>query len=167
VTTFKFPPEVRAPCEQYLMYFGQFLRDLGMSAETHLREEAGSVLFSVTPTEGSEALARIQQALGVYLELPTQVEGLAGGGGAELAVQRLEANILHLRAQLLLSQATVQAHQATIQLLQAAGAVRQALPGTSFLGGAVSLVPIEGHGVRVDLPDLFRRLREYFGGGRP
>src|SRR5688500_5103489 len=46
VTLFRFPPAVRAACEQYLVYFGQFLEDLGIRATTDLRHrEAGDVLF--------------------------------------------------------------------------------------------------------------------------
>ena len=68
--SFDFPQELKIPCEQYLFYFAQFLQDLGINATSNLKEEAGKVLFSVTPTDNIEALDKIREALTVYLNLP-------------------------------------------------------------------------------------------------
>ena len=62
---------MKIACEQYLLYFAQFLQDLGINATSNLKEEAGKVLFSVTPTDDVEALDKIHEALAVYLNLPT------------------------------------------------------------------------------------------------
>jgi hypothetical protein len=71
-TIFKFPEEFKVSCEQYLLYFAQFLRDLGINATSNLQEEgAGKVLFAVTPTDDIEALDKIREALAVYLNLPS------------------------------------------------------------------------------------------------
>ena len=70
-STFNFPEEMKVACEQYLLYFAQFLQDLGINATSNLKEEAGKVLFSVTPTDDVEALDKIHEALAVYLNLPT------------------------------------------------------------------------------------------------
>lgn len=70
ITTFNFPLEIRASCEQYLLYFAQFLQDLGINATSSLKEEAGKVLFSVAPTDDIEALDNIREALAIYLKLP-------------------------------------------------------------------------------------------------
>lgn len=67
---FNFPEELKIPCEQYLQYFARFLQDLGINATSNLKEEAGKVLFSVTPTDDIEALDKIREALAVYLNLP-------------------------------------------------------------------------------------------------
>ncbi len=71
LVSFDFPDEVKVPCEQYLIYFAQFLRDLGINATPNLKEQAGKVLFSVTPTDDIEALDKIREALAVYLNLPS------------------------------------------------------------------------------------------------
>jgi hypothetical protein len=68
---FEFPKELKTTCEQYLLYFAQFLQDLGINATSNLKEEAGKVLFSVTPTDDVEALDKIREALAVYLNLPS------------------------------------------------------------------------------------------------
>jgi hypothetical protein len=67
---FNFTEELKTACEQYLLYFAQFLKDLGINATSSLKEEAGKVLFSVTPTDDIEALDKIREALAVYLKLP-------------------------------------------------------------------------------------------------
>ncbi|MFN0139291.1 MAG: hypothetical protein ACKVQW_04295 [Pyrinomonadaceae bacterium] len=71
LTSFSFPDELKAPCEQYLLYFAQFLRDLGINATPNLKEEAGKVLFSVTPNDDIEAFDKIREALSIYLHLPS------------------------------------------------------------------------------------------------
>ena len=38
VTLFRFAPEVKTACEQYLLYFVQFLEDIGISATVDLQE---------------------------------------------------------------------------------------------------------------------------------
>lgn len=68
---FEFPEEIKTSCQQYLLYFTQFLQDLGINATRNLKEEAGKVLFSVTPTDDVEALDKIREALAVYLNLPS------------------------------------------------------------------------------------------------
>lgn len=70
-TIFNFPSELKIHCEQYLLYFAQFLQDLGINATSNLKEEAGKVLFSVTPTDDVEALDKIRKALALYLNLPS------------------------------------------------------------------------------------------------
>jgi hypothetical protein len=71
LTSFTFPEELKRSCEQYLVYFATFLQDLGINATSNLTEEAGKVLFSVTPTDDKEALDKIREALAVYLNLPS------------------------------------------------------------------------------------------------
>jgi hypothetical protein len=67
---FELPSHVRVACEQYLLFFVEFLRDLGVNATSDLRHEAGKVLFTVTPDDKKVSLDKIRTALEVYLELP-------------------------------------------------------------------------------------------------
>jgi hypothetical protein len=70
-STFHFPEELKVPCKQYLLYFAQFLRDLGINVTSNLKEKAGKVLFSVIPIDDVEALEKIREALAIYLNLPS------------------------------------------------------------------------------------------------
>jgi hypothetical protein len=68
---FDFPIEIRIYCEQYLFFFSKFLADIGIKATSSIKERAGKVLFSVSPTDDLEALDKIREALAVYLNLPS------------------------------------------------------------------------------------------------
>ena len=111
------PAEVKVACKQYLLYFVQFLSDLGIEANSEIRDEAGQVLFAVMPKDKDEALDKIRGALEVYLCLPSGK--LAASGNEPIEIQRLTANILHLQSQLMLAQATIQHKDAAIQFQQA------------------------------------------------
>jgi len=68
---FNFPPSVRVVCEQYLQYFVDFLRDVGVSAIANIEhDKAGKTLFSVKTDNSKIALEAIREALAIYLELP-------------------------------------------------------------------------------------------------
>jgi hypothetical protein len=51
-TLFYFPPAFKNACQQYLVYFAQFLEDMGINANAQMNEDAGRVLFGITPKTG-------------------------------------------------------------------------------------------------------------------
>jgi hypothetical protein len=114
--SFDFPAPIKSACEQYLMYFSQFLRDLGINATAKLEESAHSVLFSVIPEDGKEALEKVQEALRIYLGMPT-APNFAGEAAkyTDIAVVQLQANVLHLQSQVTLAKAVLQTQVATIE----------------------------------------------------
>jgi hypothetical protein len=180
VMHFDFPEEVRVPCEQYLLYFVQFLKDIGVEATAELEHQAGQVLFAVTPTDKDEALDNIRAALDTYLQLAASPVNVASVLSTEIEVQRLSANIQHLQGQLTLAHAVLQAKDATIQLQQTTIAQqRQMLTGEivlesmkdvtpkpkdteEVLGGLAEITKYEGKGFNLNLPEAFRRLRQLF-----
>jgi hypothetical protein len=179
VAWFEFPEAIKVPCEQYLQYFVQFLRDLGVEANSELKQQAGHVLFSVTPVDKEDALESIRDALDIYLRLPSSpLNDFGTAGDAE--IQRLAANILHLKGQLQLARAVLQANNATIQAQHfTIGQQQQLLSDQiversvvkvdpvsanteSLLGGRLSLGEYQGKGVAVNLAMLFRDLKKLF-----
>lgn len=176
VVSFDFPEQVRVPCEQYLLYFAQFLKDLGVEANTALTHEAGQVLFSVTPTDKQQALDKIRSALDVYLQLPSNP--ISDTTNENIAIQRLESNILRLRSELKLAAAEIQAKNATIQAHEITINVQKGLLSGEIifdslkdvtpkaeeekLGGIVAIKKYEGKGFEVDLPEIFRWLKRMF-----
>ena len=180
VVHFDFPEEVKVACEQYLLYFVQFLKDLGVEANAELQHEAGQVLFAVTPTNKEEALDKIRDALGTYLKLAASPVDVASVLSSDIEVQRLSANIQHLQGQLTLAHAILQSKDATIQLQQTNIEVqRRALGGEvlidsmkdvtpkpkdteEVLGGLAEITKYEGKGFKLNLPEAFRRLRQSF-----
>lgn len=175
---FDFPEEVRVPCEQYLLYFGQFLRDLGVQSTSDLSHEAGQVLFTVTPTDSRTALDKVRAALNVYLRLPSSPVG--DPSHDEIAVQRLESSVLRLQGDLRLASAELQAKNTTIQaqelIIQTQkgllngeivfDSIRDVTPNAEdkekLLGGIVALATYKEKGVEVNLAELYRKLKGVF-----
>ncbi|WP_204139767.1 hypothetical protein [Halomicronema sp. CCY15110] len=107
---------MKTACIQYLQYFYEFLKEIGVSAKVKLDEQdSGSTILSVTPENKDEALENIGLALDIYLRLPSsQIEA----DMSSIQVQSLNAQIFHLKGQLALAAATIQQQQSTIQNLQ-------------------------------------------------
>lgn len=118
--SFAFPEYIRISCEQYLLYFAQFLQDLGINATSNLKEEAGRVLFSVTPTDDFEALEKIREALAIYLSLPSNsLPNSTGDRTVDMVLSGARANAKHLESQLELAIAKLQFKDATLELKDA------------------------------------------------
>lgn len=178
-TFFEFPAAVSTACQQYLLYFVQFLSDLGIEANAEIKQDAQRVLFSVTPKEGPEALKKIQEALQVYLDLPASPRAL-NEAGSDMAVQQLKANVFHLQGQLAIAEAVLQAKDATIEatrltayryrqmLLTASAEPREPRdpdPASEepLVGEYVKVTPYKGKGFTADLPALLRMLKRKVG----
>jgi hypothetical protein len=177
---FDFPVEIRPACEQYLMYFTQFLKDIGIAAHSEIKQEARRTLFSVTPENDDDALGQIREALSVYLKMPSypDLESQFSKNG-DIAIKQLEANIYHLKSQLMLASATIQAKDATIQAKDATIDVLtitnyklseaiQYVPNTSqkneeVLGGVIKVKSADFKGFSIDFAEILRRLKRKMG----
>lgn len=176
---FDFPEEVKVPCEQYLLYFVQFLKDLGVDATAELQHQIGQVLFTVTPVDTRDALDRIRTALEVYINLPASLLDDSSTMNNDIAIQRLAGNIYHLKSQLSLAQAMLQAKDATIQaqlitihhqqcLLSGEiifDSLKRVTPQhkdedkEELLGGTLAITKYKTKGVEINLPEIYRLLK--------
>jgi len=119
VTLFEFPEEIKTACKQYLIYFGQFLADIGINANTSIKDEANKVLFTIIPEDGTEALDKIKDALEIYINAPANPNiDSQITASSDIAVLQWSANVSHLRGQVMLAQAAIQMKDATIETLQ-------------------------------------------------
>src|SRR5262249_55058966 len=142
-----------------------------------LRHVGGESLFAVTPVDKDTALENIRAALETYLQLPSSP--ISNDAMVEVAIQRLAANVEHLRSQVRLANAeiqlkdaTIQAQQITIRVLRGdvmLESVKDVTPPRntgedkqSFLGGTLALKPFNYKGVEVNYPEIFRILRRLF-----
>lgn len=188
VLTFDFPDEVKAPCEQYLIYFSQFLRDLGVKATSDLHHEAGQVLFTVTPENPEIALEKIRAALEVYLQLPASPIDAYPDVSTEVGIQRYAANVQHLKGQLSLAKAEIRAAEsaiefkdATIQVLRLtvdeqnrllsgdiSSSIKDVTPRPKdndkedLIEGIVSLKTYDAKIADVNIAEIWRRLKKLF-----
>lgn len=184
------PDEIREPYSQYLIYFSRFLKDLGVNASSELHNEAGNILFTITPVDENEALDKIRAALEVYLRLPNSPIDEYSNISTEIEVQRLTANVQHLKSQLSLAnaqkqlnEAVIEAKDVTIQALRFTVSQQKQLlsgdistgiiditphnPNTQkdkedLINGIVSLTTYEGQGFEISLAEIYRRLKKVF-----
>jgi hypothetical protein len=179
---FDFPAEVRVACEQYLIYFVQFLKDLEVEATYALQHKAGEVLFSVTPTNKDEALDKIRTALETYLFLAASPVNSLSTLNYEIAIQRLVAEIQGLQSRFSLKCAEAQLKEATIQAQQfvieqqdrvlSSKVMIESLKSVTpkpkeedkeeLLNDMITLTKVNWKGVEFNLPEIFRRLRRMF-----
>jgi hypothetical protein len=174
VQFFDFPEPYRPACEQYLIYFGQFLSDLGIAATTELREEGTRVLFTVTPVDKKDALDTIREALNAYLQIPASSEAANEmAKGSDIAFLQLSANVSHLKGHLILAKAIIQAKDAAISgQITEINNLREQIDLRSYsphpasavdlepvIEGVLSVKPLEIRGAVIDLPNILRRLK--------
>lgn len=169
LTYFQFPEELKTACKQYLVYFAQFIADLGIEVDSEIKDELNHILFKITPKDRTESLERIQKVLAIYLDAPSNAtfqNELAREN--EIAAKQWEANIYHLKSQLALATSIVQAKNATIESLQLSNyQYRQLLEDHSkketdkeeVIEGVLAVDKLEGYGFSINLAEILRRLK--------
>ncbi|RYY43067.1 MAG: hypothetical protein EOO06_20245 [Chitinophagaceae bacterium] len=170
--SFDFPVEIKTACKQYLIYFAQFLSDIGIDADTEIKEEANKTLFKVIPRDRGESLDRVKEALNIYLSVPTNPNfEKEASSQLDVSTMQLAANVMHLKSQVMMAQSTIQMKDATIEALQLSNyTYRQMLDdvdkkqaGEDVIPGIVKIKRYEGKGFSVDLAELFRRMKRKLG----
>lgn len=172
ITFFDFPENIKVPCRQYLMYFAQFLKDLGIEAETEIKDYNNSTLFKVIPNDKAQALERIKEALDSYISCPgikeLQFQEMHNG---DIAFIQLQANIMHLKSQLMFLNTALKMKDATIETLEISNYQLKNIVAKleaninqeeEVIPGIVSLKKYEGDGFSVNLPEILKRLKRTF-----
>src|SRR5207248_3210540 len=70
IARFNLPEPYKVAAEQYLLYFAEFLGDLGVVATADVKHEGLQAVLTVTPQSREQALSAISDALSAYLSLP-------------------------------------------------------------------------------------------------
>lgn len=173
-TFFNFPEHIKTPCKQYLVYFSQFLLDIGIEADTEIKEEAHSTLFKITPKDSGESLERIREALQVYLNAPDlKGSNLQLVQSTDISVMQWQANVMHLQSQVLLANSVLEAKNATIESLQLTVFQQRELLSKRIpskesdkeeevIGGIISVKKYEGKGISINFAEILRRLKRTF-----
>jgi hypothetical protein len=168
---FRFPDEIKTSCKQYLIYFNQFLMDLGIKAEVDLLQTSisNNFLLKITPENPEEALANVRDALDTFIFLPGNTKGLNRfEPNDDIAVQQLKANILHLESQIQLAGAVLEGKDSNIQLLQITNYqlsklleldVKQASKEEPLISGVLNVKKYDGKFFTLDLPNILKRLK--------
>lgn len=170
LTFFQFPDEIKTACKQYLVYFTQFISDMGIEVDTELKEELNHTLFKVVPKDKTESLDKIREALNIYLTAPSNKDfQVQLANQTDIAAKQWEANYYHLKSQLSLAQSLLQAKDATIEMLQIANyqykqlleshSAKKELEKEEVIKGIVTVKKYEGKGFTIDFAEIFRRLK--------
>ncbi|MET3035321.1 hypothetical protein ABXT08_04420 [Chryseobacterium sp. NRRL B-14859] len=168
ITFFQFPSEIRTACKQYLIYFSQFLADLGIPSNTEIKEELNYTLFKVTPQDKNESLEQIRQALTIYLNVPNDISAHITYQ-SDISIKQWEANIYHLKSQLALSTSIIQAKDTTIEMLQLSNYQYKQLLKINkndkdenkedIIKGILSVDKYEEKGFILNIAEILRRLK--------
>ncbi|MFG6104902.1 CHAT domain-containing protein [Leptothoe sp. EHU-05/26/07-4] len=178
---FNFPPEVKTACEQYLLYFAEFLKDVGIKVSTNITEEDQDVILTVIPENKEDALEKIEHLLNLYLHLPngTLVSDYQLNAEMGIQAQKLYGQIKQLESQLSLTNAENQFLQLTVDslnrelkrydsqilLVSKAEKEKDKEPVIGNQDNAiVSLTEIDVWGVNVNLANLLRSIKEVVRG---
>lgn len=174
-TLFSFPEHIKTACKQYLIYFAQFLMDLGIDAETEINEESNKTLFKVIPKNKDESLEKIKLALEIYLNAPEFENQDLSNMSNDIAVVQWQSNILHLKSQLMLAQSVIQLKDATIQSLQLSNFQYHHLlekersenkdsikDEEEIIKGVVSVNKYNGKGFSINIAEIVRKLKRKF-----
>lgn len=168
---FNFPDSIKTACNQYLIYFTQFIADLGIDVDSTITEEPNATLFKVTPKDKKDALSKIREALDIYLNAPgSNSFQLQVVDYNDTAVKQWEANVYHLKSQLALANTILQSKDATIEALQLSNyqykkiidskdAITRTDNGEDLIKDIVTVRAYDGKGFTVNFPEILRRLK--------
>ncbi|MCW3124804.1 MAG: hypothetical protein JWO03_462 [Bacteroidetes bacterium] len=186
---FDFPVLIRNACNQYLIYFTQFIADMGIDVNSEIIEEPNQTLFKVTPKDKGEALSKIREALDIYLTLPTNQDFESQAERfPDLAVMQLSKKIHDLKGDFKIAEMQMKMQESMIQLKDATIQLKDATIGTlelrvlelsqyqqkssdekkelekeeDLIKGIVSVKKFEAKGVSVNLGELLRMLKRKF-----
>lgn len=110
---FLFPEHLKFACEQYLVYFGQFLSDIGQQVDINITHSGANTLFEVIPEDKNTSLEKIREALNIYLGMSTS--NPTTSSTLSLAESRYQAVIVGFQAQVMSLQAQENARQLELQ----------------------------------------------------
>jgi hypothetical protein len=182
ITFFQFKDSASIASKQYLIYFAQFLADLGIDADTELTQQAHNTLFKVIPKDKNQSLQQIKEALDVYLAASgmevSKLNSLATESN-DIAIHQWLSTISHLQSQLHLANAIISAKDAESQylretnlhykkqLLLSVPTPENAAPEKfEVIPGIVSVGQYDGNGVTINIARLVKMLRRKLGFGK-
>lgn len=68
---FEFPDEYKHICSQYIMWFGEFLKNIGIEANVSTEHKNGQTTLLVEPEKNPELLLQIERYFYQYIGLPS------------------------------------------------------------------------------------------------
>ena len=120
IKVFEFPPEYKNICSQYLIWFGEFLQNLGIDANVSTNHSKNQTQLIVSPNECPELISDIEKLFYQYLSLP-YAELLPPEPNSSqsemLSFQSLTMQVQHLQTQIQMKDAVISSYQITNKAL--------------------------------------------------
>lgn len=115
VKVFDFPEHYKTACTQYMVWFGDFLKTLGMSAEVSIENSDGKTTLLVNSEY--QFKERLEQALYTYLSLPDSEICPVDTSNIESKVnyQMMVSQVQNLKTQIELKESIIEMKNATIE----------------------------------------------------
>lgn len=148
---FNIDDSIKVACKQYLIYFTQFLQDMGINAKSEIKDEINKILFEVVPENKTVALKKIKQCLEIYIQLIDCKEIQAYNDYTNIAIMQLKSNIAHLNSQLMLANATIEQQKISINLLKEAKVklIEEEKEEICLLDGAIKIKDMDYKGISI------------------
>lgn len=160
---FYFPEDVATACEQYLLYFGQFLTDMGISATANVARDDQTTIFQIIPADNRTALEQIHDALGTYLRLPGLDIAAINETVPNVALLHLGSQVDHLKSQLKLAQAIIETKNETIRIIRESSYISDSgntpeKPEHLF-GGIITVSSFKIGAAKLNIAEILRKLK--------
>lgn len=152
---------VRTIYKQYLIYFEQFLNDVGISSKMEIKDEINKILLSVQPEDKTIALKNIRDCLEIYLNLIDNREIQVYEDYSNVAVMQLKSNIEHLKSQLMLANTIIEQQKISINLLNNMTVSSSKLPEEeiNILDGAIKVKEFQYKGLLINPAKILKLLK--------
>ncbi|MFL9812243.1 hypothetical protein D7241_03170 [Stutzerimonas sp. VN223-3] len=175
IARFNFSTGVETSCTRYLVYFIEFLRDLGIDSNSTVTRRGHETLFSIEPTDKDTSLRTIKEALVIYLSLPELEPPLASNHQEpiiQLKLEKLISEVTNIKSENRVQAALLSLQTEKItnlsQELAKIKTPRNSLVSVSsdnktqssdmFFGGFIKLGRFQYLGIELDWSSLKRRL---------
>ncbi|MFK3858311.1 hypothetical protein [Pseudoalteromonas rhizosphaerae] len=113
---FDFPHEYVVTCSQYIIWFGEFLNNLGIDANVSTNQTGSQTQVIISPNDCPELLTEIEKLFYQYLSLP-YAELLPPEPNSSqsemLSFQSLKMQVQHLQTQIQMKDAVISSYQVT------------------------------------------------------
>lgn len=119
---FNFPEGYENVCSQYLMWFGDFLKTLGVEADVSVRNSTNRTILIAAPQENESLITEIEKAFYTYLSLPyaeyLPLERKEEDAETALNYKMLELQVSSFRTQMQVKDALIEQKDGAINLLK-------------------------------------------------
>ncbi|MBE0363596.1 hypothetical protein PULV_a1061 [Pseudoalteromonas ulvae UL12] len=165
---FCFPNEIRVPCEQYLVYFSQFMVDQYVDVNTTLLRDDLKSTFEIKPKNKNIALKAIYELLTQYLNLPS-IELTEINHDKDIKQARLMSELYSLKSKLSLAYAENNSLRKSalngdlIQYVDVVSDSKGKISDKEFMiGEYLKVKPIKLLGLEINVPLMLNRIKDKY-----